>query len=94
MDVLGINKEEMHHPFKHIIVRDEKPVLIDFERCHYTEKQQNVTQFVQYLTSKKIQEAFEKKHILIDKEKILSLVQAYKKKVDKAALDKIIGTIH
>ena len=47
MDKLGINKEEMHHPTKNIIVLKGKPVLIDFERAHKSIKPQNVTQFVQ-----------------------------------------------
>jgi release factor glutamine methyltransferase len=35
LDTLKVDKEEMHHPLKHIII-DKKPVLIDFERCHQT----------------------------------------------------------
>ena len=54
LDQLGITKEEMHHPTKHIIVRSGKPVLIDFERCRFTEKPKNVTQLVQYLTSSRL----------------------------------------
>ncbi|MBI2140205.1 hypothetical protein HYU14_04725 [Candidatus Woesearchaeota archaeon] len=57
MDTLGIAKEEMSHPTKHIIIGigARKPVLIDFERCHYTEKPGNVTQFCSYLISRNIQ---------------------------------------
>ncbi|MFH1408952.1 MAG: hypothetical protein ABIH34_03525 [Nanoarchaeota archaeon] len=51
LDLLGVNKEEMHHPLKHILVtKGDKPVLIDFERCHLTEKPKNVTQFLQFVT--------------------------------------------
>ena len=32
MDELRINKAEMHRPVKHIIIRGNKPILIDFER--------------------------------------------------------------
>tara|TARA_B100000315_G_scaffold259192_1_gene314141 strand:- start:2470 stop:3039 length:570 start_codon:yes stop_codon:yes gene_type:complete len=50
LDKLGIDKEEMHHPHKHIIItKTLKPVLIDFERSHHTLKPKNVTQFVEYL---------------------------------------------
>ena len=51
LDELGLNKEEMHHPFKHVIIaknkqsKQNKPVLIDFERCKKTAKAHNVTQF-------------------------------------------------
>ena len=48
LDELGLNKEEMHHPFKHVIIaktNQNKPVLLDFERCKKTAKTHNVTQF-------------------------------------------------
>ncbi len=52
MDMLGINKFEMHHPVKHIIVKkNNEPVLIDFERCRRTEDPKNVTQFCDFLIS-------------------------------------------
>ena len=52
LDKLKIGKEEFTRPTKHVIVRNSKPVLIDFERCHYTEHPKNVTQFCQYLSRK------------------------------------------
>lgn len=55
LDKLKINKLEMHHPVKHILI-DKSPVLIDFERCYYTKNPKNVTQFCQFLmnTNKKL----------------------------------------
>ncbi len=50
MDTLNVNKEELHHPHKHILIDAwSRPILLDFERCHKTEKPHNVTQFVEYL---------------------------------------------
>ncbi|MEK6809363.1 MAG: HemK2/MTQ2 family protein methyltransferase [Nanoarchaeota archaeon] len=50
MDKLQVNKEEMHHPLKHIIVgKNLDATLIDFERCYETEKPHNVTQFADYI---------------------------------------------
>lgn len=49
LDKLKINKKEMHHPVKHIIIFNNKPKMIDFERCYYTDNPKNVTQFCQYL---------------------------------------------
>lgn len=54
LDKLHVNKFEMHHPTKHILITAGKPsrktvVMIDFERCRWTEKPKNVTQFVQFL---------------------------------------------
>ncbi|MFH0898193.1 MAG: HemK2/MTQ2 family protein methyltransferase, partial [bacterium] len=51
IDKLKVDKEEMHHPFKHIII-DKKPVLLDFERCHKTKKPKNLTQFLVCLIRK------------------------------------------
>ena len=45
LDKLGINKFEMTHPHKHIIVRKKEPILIDFERCRYSEKPKNISQY-------------------------------------------------
>ena len=49
MDEMRVNKLEMHSPLKHILMRDDDPVLIDFERCKQTLKPKNVTQFCQFL---------------------------------------------
>jgi len=49
MDKLKINKKEFHKPIKHIIIYKNKPVMIDFERCYYSGKPKNVTQFCQFL---------------------------------------------
>ena len=56
LDELKINKEEMHHPVKHVLIDKNKIGMIDFERCHYTEKSKNVTQFLDYLFSIKFLE--------------------------------------
>lgn len=50
LDKLHVNKEEMHHPLKHIIVdKDCNATLIDFERSYETEKPHNVTQFADFV---------------------------------------------
>jgi putative serine/threonine protein kinase len=48
LDMMGIQKEEMNHPDKHIIVAD-RVYLIDFERSHFSSKPSNLTQFCIYL---------------------------------------------
>ncbi|HIP62888.1 MAG TPA: hypothetical protein EYH04_02035 [Archaeoglobus profundus] len=49
LDRMRIQKEEMNHPNKHIIIRDGEVVFIDFERSFDSPNPSNVTQFVTYL---------------------------------------------
>ena len=70
MDKLKINKEEMSHPVKHIIINKKKPVLIDFERAHHTIKPGNVTQFCDFLISNNIKTALKNNKIKIDNKKV------------------------
>lgn len=86
LDKLGLNKEEMHHPLKHIIVRRNKPVMIDFERIHYSDKPKNLTQFLQFLSSRIVYDILHKKGFDMykgnygqTKEKFLRIAKRYKK---------------
>ncbi len=87
MDKLRINKEEMHHPVKHVVI-DKKPVLLDFERCHYTEKPHNVTQFIQFILS--LDKRF---RLNIDKNSLIKLSRQYKRNYSKETLNKITKLI-
>lgn len=50
LDELKINKEEFTNPLKNILItKNNKSILIDFERCHYTERPKNVNQFNEFL---------------------------------------------
>ena len=49
MDKLGIDKFEMHHPWKHVLV-GKKIVMIDFERCKFSKSPKNVTGFCQFIS--------------------------------------------
>ncbi len=49
LDKLKVNKYEMHKPLKHVLVRNGKVVMIDFERCKNVLKPKNVTQVSQFL---------------------------------------------
>ena len=48
MDKMKVNKLEMHHPLKHVLI-GSKIVMIDFERCYYTLKPKNVSQFCTFI---------------------------------------------
>ena len=55
LDLLKLNKEELVNPYKHILVKNKEPRLIDFERCKKTVKPQNITQFTSFLLSLSLQ---------------------------------------
>lgn len=91
LDQEKISKEEMHHPYKHIIITPfRKPVMIDFERCHATEKPQNVTQFVEYIC--RLKPVLEKKGVVIDVPQLRVAAKEYKEKYNKERFEMIINT--
>jgi len=49
LDKLKIQKCEMNHPDKHIIISNSKPIFIDFERAYETNYPKNLTQFTNYI---------------------------------------------
>ena len=93
MDKLKINKEEMSHPQKHILIDKNKPVLIDFERCRKTIKPSNITQFCDFLTSNNVSKILKDKKIKINKNKMIGLAKKYKKDINKNNLNEIIEEI-
>lgn len=104
LDKLKINKEEMHHPYKHIIIdkksiKDRKSktipkvVLLDFERTHKTLKPHNTTQFCQYIISGKISPILKKKGFKINKSKIISASKKYKKHQSETNFKNIISLL-
>ena len=93
MDKLKVDKEEMHHPLKHVII-DKKPVLIDFERCKITKKPKNVTQFCQFLMSGGTLVLLKQKGIKLNKGKVINLAKTYKKEQTKENINKILNILH
>ena len=84
MDKIGVNKFEMHHPLKHVLIRKGKVVMIDFERCRNTQKPKNVTQVCQFYSR-----YFEVKGIL---EKAKKYKESYSEKSYKEILKCLINT--
>jgi len=96
LDKLGLNKEEMHHPHKHVIITEgkrKKPVLVDFERCRPAASPKNVSQLCQYLITGKMRLLLEKKGIVVDKKEIIKLAKEYKNKFNEKSFGKILGLI-
>ncbi len=83
LDDWGITKEEMQRPHRHIIIRQGMPILIDFERAHYSPRPANVTQFCQYLLSTNMSPILREKNINIDKAKLIGLAREYKNAASK-----------
>jgi len=90
MDTLGINKQELTNPYKHIIIskKSQKPIMIDFERCSYAKNPKNITQFIQFLCSKKLKYILEKKNITMNRARLLGIAQNYKRDLNKIDLKK------
>jgi putative serine/threonine protein kinase len=93
MDKLGISKLELTHPYKHIIIRNKIPIQIDFERCTYTNKPKNVTQFIQFLCSGNVAHIIKDKNIKVDVKALRELALKYKKELKKEYLKEIIDSI-
>lgn len=93
LDTLKINKEEMHRPVKHIIVRGNKPIMIDFERAKYSTKAHNITQFCQFLASRDVSAILAKKDIVLDKKEIAALAGEYSRNPSRKNLGKIITAL-
>ena len=89
LDEHKINKYELTNPHKDIIIKNNEPYIIDFERCRYTDKPKNLTQFLQYLTRPRTFEWLKNKGINVEKEKIIKLGVNYKKNYEK----KYVGEI-
>jgi len=84
LDQLKVNKEEMHNPWKHIIITtNNQPILLDFERCYETKKPHNVTQFCTFLMS----------HGMVDKDQVIPILKKYKENLDEEYFKEILKQI-
>lgn len=92
MDKLQVNKEEMHHPLKHIIIdKDLNATLIDFERCYETEKPHNVTQFADFVG--KFRPSLVKKGFDFTLKELREAAAEYKVKYDAKEFEKLLKLI-
>jgi len=92
LDKLKVNKKELQNPYKHILI-NKKPVMIDFERCKQTNKPKNITQFCQFITSKKIKQILKDKNIKINKKHLTKILKEYKKQQTDKNFKKILKEI-
>lgn len=102
LDIIKIDKKEMSHPHKHILVGEDNQVnsnaskqicLIDFERGRNDDYPSNVTGFCQFITSSSFGEVLISKGINIDKETIIKRAMDYKKEYTDESYKKILELI-
>jgi len=93
LDRLKTDKEEMHHPVKHVIICKNKPYLVDFERMHYSKSPKNVTQFCQFLMSGYVNNILKRKKIGINRNKLIKLAKIYKNSQNNANFRKILDAL-
>ncbi|HLC90230.1 MAG TPA: HemK2/MTQ2 family protein methyltransferase [Candidatus Nanoarchaeia archaeon] len=92
MDTKKVNKEEMHHPLKHIVVDpNNRPILLDFERCAHAEKPHNVTQFIEFIC--RMKKELEGKGISVPVVELRELSKQYKEEMTKENLNWMIEQI-
>jgi HemK-related putative methylase len=93
LDKLGINKFEMHHPIKHILIDKNSPVLIDFERARYTQDPKNVTQFCDFLIGEDMTRMLTEKKINIPRINIIELAREYKENLAEDKYKRIFALL-
>lgn len=94
LDKAGINKAEMTCPRRHVVVHaDATCTLLDFERCAYSARPQNVTQLCQYLSSAWVAAQLARLDIRLDTQNLRTAAAAYKSdQTDDAKFDAILAS--
>ncbi|MBU1111701.1 MAG: HemK2/MTQ2 family protein methyltransferase [archaeon] len=84
LDQLKVNKEEMHRPSKNVLVtKDQRVILLDFERCHNAESPQNVTQFLSFLG----------RHGYVEQDTAMELARKYKETYSEGWFEEIVKSV-
>ncbi|KAL7689399.1 hypothetical protein Plhal304r1_c016g0060261 [Plasmopara halstedii] len=88
MDCMGVSKEEMTHPHRHIIIHrsTKEPerwqcTFIDFERCSHTKKPKNVTQLCQFLSSPRMFALLTDKGVKVNRTMLRQSSKRYKQNI-------------
>ena len=82
LDKLKVNKFELVNPYKHIIIKNSKPIMLDFERCRFSLKPKNISQFVEYILRLNL--------FKVNKNKIRELVKEYKQEYSLKSYKKVL----
>ncbi len=90
LDILKISKNEMHRPYKNVILSKKGIVLIDFESATFSQRPKNVTQVFSFIVS------FLKRNFfmsLIKEEEAIKIMKEYKRTYSSEAYNKILDFI-
>jgi O-6-methylguanine DNA methyltransferase len=93
LDQLGYSKQELTNPYKHIIITEHGPRLLDFERARFTQRPSNVTQFLAYLQRKDVSMALAAKAIFIVPYKLKPLAIKYKSNPSDKAFERLFSEV-
>ncbi len=94
LDHLKLNKEEMHHPVKHVVVgKKNKVTLLDFERCKPRNKVHNVTQFCQFVISGRMLPHLQRHNLKISMLDMLKLSKGYSRHKTRENFENILGLL-
>ncbi len=93
MDMANLNKLEMNRPHKDLLVFEDMPVIIDFERCKMTLKPKNVTQLCQFFVSGNIKAVLSDFDCAFNESDVLGLAENYKRFINKGDDEKIFKKI-
>ena len=67
--------------------------MIDFERCYFTKRTKNITQFCQFLTSNKVRKIFLEKGLIFNKYEIIKRIKIYKNKQNESNFLKLLSML-
>lgn len=98
MDLAGINKEEMTHPHRHIIISRQRAAetawrctFIDFEKCNHSKKPKNITQLCQFLTSPRMTALLGAKGVACDRDRLRQCTKPYKQRIGPTTFGAIMA---
>ncbi|KAG7397304.1 G patch domain and ankyrin repeat-containing protein 1 [Phytophthora boehmeriae] len=94
LDLMGVNKEEMTHPHRHIIVHRSshqwRCTFVDFEKCSSTKKPKNVTQLCQFLSSPRMVTLLASKKVKCNVPMLRQCTKRYKRSISAQAFGDVM----
>jgi putative serine/threonine protein kinase len=94
LDIVGVDHGELSNLRKHILIAEDRVVLLDFESASFGRKPKNVTSAAQYLLiGSSISERIRKILGIVDTERIKKTLRQYKERHDDYSYSKLLEEI-